>query len=378
MKKALSLVLALVVVCALAACGGSPQESPPPVNDSTGGSSTAPSSSGTPASPASPINTGSGSEHPWNPDNIGNHTFVLAHGLPATGMTGQQYNAFCVAVEELSDGKMVIDQRVGGTLLLDTETLDAVMIGTVDFVHTKGSFISGTVTDISPLTIAGYYGGDDWFGFCDEIRDLVGSIYADYGIKYLGALYDSTSCIASAKRPIAAPSDVAGMTFRVSGTWLSKSVEAWGGAATTIALADLADAFNRGTVEGVMTSWGVIVPFKIYEVCEYITTTNLAEGFAALLMNEERWNELNADEQALLEYAGRVFEVRAFELANEFTEAYIKECKESGRNQVTSLTPESEQEFVRLAYSLFPAMEETVGSKGKELINILRRINGIT
>ena len=98
----------------------------------------------------------------WNPDNIGEHKFVLAHGLPETGMTGVQYHEFAVAVEELSGGKMIVEEKIGGTLLADTETLDAVMDGTIDFCHSMGSYVSGTITDLSPLTIAGYYAGDDW------------------------------------------------------------------------------------------------------------------------------------------------------------------------------------------------------------------------
>ena len=368
MKRVLCLALALVLVFALTACGGSktPAASPPPA------ASSAPPA----ASPAPPAS--SGNEYPWNPDNIRSQTFILAHGLPADGASGLQYNAFCVAVEDLSGGKMKVDQRVGGTLLLDTETLDAVIAGTVDFIHSKGSFITGTVGDIAPLTIAGYYGGDDWFGFIDEIRDLVSSIYADYGIKFVGSLYDACTGIASVNKPIAQPSDVVGMSFRVSGTWLSKTVEAWGGTATTIALADLADAFNRGIVEGVMTSWAVIVPFKLYEVCEYITTTNLAEGYAALLMNEARWNELNSDEQALIEYAGRIFEKEAVRIVNEFFDMYLQEVKDSGRNQVSALSPEAEQEFMTLSYKVFDEMEKELSPKGIQLIEIVKRINGLS
>jgi hypothetical protein len=37
-------------------------------------------------------------------------TLKLAHGLPATSMTGQQYNAFCEALQEVSGGAVVVDQ----------------------------------------------------------------------------------------------------------------------------------------------------------------------------------------------------------------------------------------------------------------------------
>lgn len=377
MRKILSLILVVLMVASVVACGngGTPATTPTP---------NAPVSTPTPTSDATPTadNTDTpdpGSEYPWNPDNIREKTFILAHGLPAEAMTGQQYHQFAVAVEELSNGKMKIDEKVGGVLVTDMETLDAVREGTVDFIHSKGSFVSGTITDLSPITIAGYYGGDDWLGFVEELRPVLSDIYADYGIKYLGALNENCSVIVNSVRPITAPGDVAGMTFRASGTWLSKTVQAWGGAAVSIPLADLADSFNKGAIDGVMTGWNIIVPYKCYEVCKYVSTTTMAEGFAGLLMNMDSWNDLNEDEQMLIAEAGLVFQSKSLELANKFAADYLKEVQDSGRNEIIALSPEQEAEFIRIAFSLIPEVEEVekLSPKGLELIRILKEVNGI-
>lgn len=358
MKKALYLILALIMLLSLAACGGS----------------------GTPAASAPPASNSATPSTAWNPDNIREHKFILAHGLPAEAMTGQQYHQFAVAVDELSGGKMKVDEQVGGVLVTDMETLDAVRTGTVDFIHSKGSFVSGTITDLSPITIAGYYGGKDWNGFVEKLRPILSEIYADFGIKYLGALNENCSVIVNRVKPITAPGDVAGMTFRASGRWLSKTVEAWGGAAVSIPLADLADSFNKGAIDGVMTGWNIIVPYKCYEVCKYVTTTTMAEGFAGLLMNMDSWNDLNADEQALIAEAGMVFQTKSYELATKFAADYLKTVTDSGRNEIIALSPEQEAEFIRIAYSLIPEVqnEEKLSPKGEQLIKILKEENGIS
>ncbi len=167
------------------------------------------------------------------------------------------------------------------------------------------------------------------------------------------------------------------MTFRASGTWVSKTVEAWGGAATTIGLPDLADAFSKNTVEGTATGWNIIVPFSIYEVTDYITVTTISEGFAALLMNGDTWASLNEDEQALIMEAGNVFVQKAYDMAIELTADYTNTVETAGHNEIYNLTPEEQQEFINLAYSLFPQMEPEVGEKGMQLINLLKEINGI-
>ncbi len=367
MKKVLCLVLALALVFALAACGSSgAANSGAAGSGSSSGSSAGTASSGSSASTAS-----------YNLDNVREQKFVLAHGLPATGMTGMQYHEFCVAVEELSGGKMTIEEKVGGTLLADTETWDAVRDGEVDFIHSMGSYVSGVVTDLSPLTIAGYYAGNDFQGFADKIRQPLNEIYGEYGVKYMGALYQACSAIICTDKQIKAPSDVKGLTFRASGTWVSKTVEAWGGAATTMGVADLADAFSKKTIAGTATGWNIIVPFKLYEVAKYITTTSILEGFAALLMNGDRWNSLNADEQALLEAAAKIFEQKGEELGNKFMSEYIQQVKDAGMNDIYTLSDAEQAEFVKLGMGLFDEMAPGLGANGLKLIESLKQANGV-
>ena len=370
MKKIITIIVAVLMVFTLAACGGGTTDPEP---------APAPAPAPAPETPAAetPAEETPASNLPYNLDNVGDQKFILAHGMPETGMTAIQYHEFAVAVAELSEGKMIVEERIGGTLLTDTETLDGVMNGTADFVHSMGSYVTGTVTDLSPLTIAGYYGGDDWQGFINDTRSLVTDIYGEYGIRYMAALNQGHSVIACTEMQIKTPADVKGLAFRASGTWVSKTVEAWGGAATTIGLADLADSFNKGVVQGVATGLNIIVPFKIFESAKYITKSTMSEGFAALLMNGERWDSLNADEQALLNEAALIFEAKSVELANGFMESYMAEIEDSGRNEIYFLTAAEQQQFVELAYGLYPQMEPELGAKGIELIGLLKKANGI-
>ena len=362
MKKVFSIVLALAMVFALVACGGNDS------NDNT--------VADTPNAPTG----NSGNEYPWNPDNIGNHSMVLAHGMQADNVVSMCYHEFCEFVRELSGGKINIEEKIGGTLFSDLETFDGLVDGRVDFIHSMGSYVSDTVKDLAPLTIAGYYGGDNWLDFAFGTKDLVGQIYGDYGIKYLGALYQGTSVIACRVKQIERPSDITGMLFRTSGYWIGKTMEAWGGAATNIALPQLADAFSKSTVDGVVTGWTIIGGWSIYEVAQYLTTTNICEGFAALLMNGDTWARLNADEQALIEYAGDMFVRRNHELTIERIGQYIEQVNSEGRNTLFDLSAADNQTFIEIAYSLYPEMEAdgTLGPKGLELIQMLRQYNGIS
>ncbi|MDR0468922.1 MAG: TRAP transporter substrate-binding protein DctP [Peptococcaceae bacterium] len=358
MKKIVSLLIAFTLIFALPGCGG--QEGPPAqINPPAPGPE--------PSAPASA----------WEPANIREHTFVLAHGMSAESQVGQQYHAFALSVEKLSEGKIKIEEKIDGILVNDRETLDAVINGRIDFCHSMGSYVTDVVTDISPMTIAGYYGGSNWIGFATDTHNLISAIYEEHGIKYLGALYQGNSVIACTEKQIKSPSDVEDLAFRASGTWVSKTIEAWGGTAITIGLPDLAAAFRDNAVQGTATGMNIIVPFKIYEEAKYITVTTITEGFAALLMNGDTWGSLNADEQALIAEAGSEFVKKAYDIAVRLVDEYIRTVKSQGLNEVYNLTPEEQQLFIERAYSLYPQMEPALGEKGEALIILLKQINGI-
>ncbi|MCL1835508.1 MAG: TRAP transporter substrate-binding protein [Oscillospiraceae bacterium] len=369
MKKALSIILAFALLIALAAACDKKEDPSPSASQSA---SETPSAS---ASASSGVN-----EFGWNPDNIREQNFILAHGMAPENVVSRCYHEFCLLVEQHSGGKMKIEEKIGGTLVQDTETFDALLDGQVDFIHSMGSYVSPTVKDLSPLTIAGYYGGNNWLDFAYGTKDLVGQIYADYGIKYLGALYQGTSVIACSTKQIKQPDDVKGLAFRASGTWVSKTVEAWGGAATNITLPNLADAFQKNTVEGVVTGWTIIGGWKIYEVAKYLTTTDITEGFAALLMNGDKWATLNADEQKLLEYCGEKFMDKNYALTIDACKDYLEQVKSEGLNEIYDMPSDVNQKMIEIAYSLYPEMEAEgeLGQKGLDLIKMLKQYNGIS
>lgn len=358
MKKILCLILALTMIMSFAACGEK-----------------------TPAS--TPANAGEGEgevvtygDYSWNTANIGEHTFILAHSHAETSLSGQQYHEFALAVEELSGGKMIVEERIAGTLVADADSMNAIMNGEIDFCHSMSSYASGTIADLAPLTVPGYYGGEDWLAFANGTYDIISSIYADYGIKYVRPVCQGVSGLVCTERTIAVPSDATGLTLRASGTWISKAVDAWGGAAVTMSLPDLADGLSKGTVSGTITAMSVIIPFKLYEVAPYVTYTSLSESFAGLAMCGDTWDSLNADEQALIEAAGVIFMEKSYELAEAALDGFIATIEDSGLCTTYTLSAEEQAQFVDIAQNLYVEMEASMGEKGAQLVDVLAELNG--
>ena len=120
MKKALSLVLAMVMVLGLAACGGSSNSSNSSSSDS---SSSAPAESSAPATPdASNTDTSDVANDP-------HVTLVYAEVNPLDTIVGQTGTAFKEKVEELSGGSITIDIQAGGVLGSENDVLDSMVGG---------------------------------------------------------------------------------------------------------------------------------------------------------------------------------------------------------------------------------------------------------
>ena len=88
------------------------------------------------------------------------------------------------------------------------------------------------------------------------------------------------------------------------------------------------------------------------------------------------WNSLNADEQAIISAAARVFEEKSMEIGVQCMNDYRKQVEESGLNEIYDLTPEEQAEFVKLAMGLYDEMAPGLGEKGLKLIEILKQANG--
>lgn len=355
MKKALSIAVALIMVVALAAC-------------SSGGGSSA---SGDSLSAGGDSSASTGGAAPSGDVEV---TLKLAHGHAAQSVVGMQYQVFADTVAELSGGTMAIEQHVGGSLLTDPETLDGVIDGTVDIAHVMSSFASGTVKDIAPLEVYGFYSGDDWQGFLAETRPVVEKVFEPFGVKFLGSTYQGEIAFICAEKQIKTPADMQGMTFRSAGTWYGKCIEAFGAAPTAIGLADMTTAFERGTVQGTVVGWNVIVPLALHETANYISSTDTQTYYTCMLMNSDSWDGLTAEQQAIIEEASKVFEEEAEVIGREMIDQYIKTAEDNG-NEIYYLTEAEQKVFLDLVQPIYDEMTDLT-ENGQELVRIIKENQG--
>lgn len=357
-KKLAAILLALsLAAMLLSSCGGN--------NTGSGTVSSAP-----PASSAPETSSG-GSEAPAGEV----LELKLGHNVAASGITGEQYHAFAEAVAKESGGTIHVTEYTAGSLITDTQALDAMMDGTCDFAHGMVSYLDGVIKDLVPLEVPGYYSGDDFMAFSNGVQDILEDIFADYGVKFIGCNYQGQAAFVSPTKQILAPADLQGMAVRAAGTYISQAVQTWGGAPTTISLPDLTTALERKSVDAAYTGWTVVGSFKLYEMAPYVTITSITESFGCLMMSMKTWDKLTPDQQAAIERAAEAWRQETYDIGLEFRQQYIDEMTENGAT-VVELTAEETKPFTDLSTALYGDIEGSLGEKGKTLLDTLRELNG--
>lgn len=362
-KRALAIVLALILTAFLfSGCGGK-QPAQDPQNDSQAAGA-AQAASDTP-------------ETEPGADAV-KLTMSIGNGSKSDNFF--KYSAFCDKVAELSGGSLIIEIYPGGTLASDAEALTAVMNGDVDFCHLTAGAALKAIKDLAVLEVPGAFGYDgenDTTSFIDfeaKLHDTVESIFEDYGIKYIAFNASAQAVIVCNSKQITEPADMKGMTMRTSGTWMGRMLESWGAATVSMGIGDLATGLERGTVSGTLTAYGACIGNKLYEVAPYVTYMSQVNGVSSLVMNRAVWDGLSPEQQGWLDEAARYYMEFGQDYMADYYAKAVSEMEAAGAS-LYFLSKEEEAAFLECTDELYGAMKETCTEKGVRLIELVQEWN---
>lgn len=309
MKKIIALLLALVMVFALVACG----------NSSTPSSST-PSSS-TPSS-STPSTSGKdyGEYSAENPLELKLSHFVSND----TNQLAQLAIVFEQKVEELTGGAVDVVIYGGGVLGNDRVSLESVIAGTLDMAVNNTPIISNyyevfQVLDL-PYLFEDY---DHIYAFLesDVCADLMNGMAEATGARLLCMQAVGFRNMDMCDGPVYTPADIAGDLIRVTDSPIYKAqYEAWGANPTIIAGNEVLTALQQGTIDGSDNVNNVQYADRYYEFSKYISITEHAVHFNGLTINEALFQSLTPDLQADILAAAQdtaVTRTKALETENE-------------------------------------------------------------
>ena len=275
MKKLIAMLLALVMLLALCACG----QTAAPAEQSTA----APAENPT----AEPV------EEPT--DDVGEPVnLIFSIAAVPTDAHGAAQKVF---KESISGGNMTVECYDSGTLYGQDTEHDALKNGDVDMIYSSASWLTDGSPWVSMFT-AGYV-----FQSYDHMtkvlngdigKEMFQKIADEQGILPLGAYYLGTREISlSQDKAIKTPDDLKGINLRMpnSDAWVFLG-KAMGANPTAIGFNDLYLALQTGTVDGQDNPLPSVESAKFYEVQKSITMTNHLVDSVWPTINLNTWNKL--------------------------------------------------------------------------------------
>jgi TRAP-type C4-dicarboxylate transport system substrate-binding protein len=129
---------------------------------------------------------------------------------------------------------------------------------------------------------------------------------------------------------------LAGLKLRASGRMMAKTLSALGAIPVAMPPPQITESVAKGVIDGALSAWEQVVPFKLDEVTRYHVEPAAGQPFPAsavvmLLMNKARYDALPADLKAVVDrWSGAALVDLFGQVWSEETEAGRKRVAETG------------------------------------------------
>ena len=222
------------------------------------------------------------------------------------------FEQFCENVKQLTGSRLVITPVPVGTLVAYNETLDAISSGILDGHQSGAGYSAGkdpafAMLSEFPGAYETAYQMQMWFEYGGG-KELARELYGRFNVFYVGSVWHGMESIPS-KRPLRSVDDLKGVKMRIPEGLNQEIFNVIGAAPVNIPGSEVYTSLDRGVIDA--TDWGTLgmnVDLGYHKIAPY----QIYPGFHSLPMadvavNMDRWNELPADIQAIVETAVRDF-----------------------------------------------------------------------
>lgn len=235
----------------------------------------------------------------------------LSHYLPPNHTINVELIRWASDLEKKSDGRLKISIFSSGQMGPITRQFDLARTGVADMAFllhgaTPGRF---PLTELSNLP---YVFNPETGGTMKKpvsnaessaiLTSVSGQLAKEHdGTKILYMIATPTLSLFFNKDKVRKPADMKGMRIRHNGPVPSKMIELWGATPAAVAPVELADALEKGTVQGMTFSYEAAQAFQFGSVVKSVTEINAYAVSFALVMNEKKYDSLPADLRKLID-----------------------------------------------------------------------------
>lgn len=343
-KKVLSVLLGLAMVASMTACGlQAPAEAPA----AEAPAAEAPAAAETPAAEEAPAETEApAAEAPAAAEP--EVTLVYAEVNPLDTIVGQMATKFAEEVETRSGGSIKIDIQAGGVLGSENDVLDTMLGGggTIQMSRISAFALTSYGGEKSMLLSLPYtfVNREHFWAFADS--DLAAEFLLephDNGSGVRGLFYGEEGFRHFfTKNEISGMEDLAGMKLRVSNDPVMNGlVESLGANPVVVSFGELYSALQTGVADGAEQPIANYKSNAFPEVAPNMILDGHTLGAIQVIITDEAWDSLTADQQNVLMEAGKAASEFNRQISEEAENKVLEELKADGVNiiPVDDVTP---------------------------------------
>ena len=267
-------------------------------------------------------------------------------------------------------GKIKINAFWGGSAGGDLPATQALRAGTQEMVCTSSSPLVGIVKELGAFDLPVLFANEKE---ADAVLDGPAGAYfnkklEDAGVVNLAYWENGFRNLTNSKRPVARAEDFDGVKVRVmQNNIFLDTFKTLGSNAVPMAFGEVFTALETKTIDGQENPFVTIETSKLNEVQKYLSVTRHAYTPFLVLYSKKLWDQLNAQEQAVLREAameGQKVQRAANRTLNEQSLANLK-VKGMMVNEVTSA------EQLRMFQKVRPVYDRNIPTIGGEAVNMV-------
>lgn len=341
MKKLVAVVMAVLLVLSMTACGG-------------GQSNT-----------SSKAETKNESAAPGKAE----FTIRYSHCNSEGSLVYMVAEYFEKTLEEKTGGRIQVDVYPSGQLSSgDDESMNNLMSGIFEMSPSAPSSLakSSGVVGFNILDFPYMFSGvDESLKLCrSELWDeLEKEFEAKTNVKPLIWYSTGSNAVGNKIHAIEKPSDFEGLKLRTASSDIFvNTVKAMGGNPMAMAFGETFSAIQQGTVDGIVTPFVNFWKEGFYDVTKYVTQLQSSEFYHCLMVTSDFYNGLPDDLKALFDEAVAATDKYAEDLGKQFeNETVPKNLKELGV-ELVQLTAEQKAAFTEATATVRENSKDAVGA----------------
>ena len=261
------------------------------------------------------------------------YAYPLATASPEDTVTQIYAEKFAEEVERLSDGRIKIQVYANSTLGGDRELLESCKDGDIPFVVQN---TAPQVTFMPDLAIFDVPCAFEDLDECREVLDdqefstLISSVYEKGGYQLLG-IADQGFRIMSTNKAVKGVEDFRGQKIRTMENPFHLAFwKAIGANPTPMSFAEVYIGLQQHTIDAQENPYEVIVSNRLYEQQDYVVETNHLPHLITLIMNDEFFKGMPAEDQAILREAAATATECARQASDDRIADRVKTIEDSG------------------------------------------------